>query len=390
MKKEDLLKIIGEDEHSLLEVKQKDVKITSDDRLVTSFEEINDFFRKNQKEPETGKGIQEYRLATRLQSIRSSKSKSEALQKYDAYGLLNTSIKEINSVNDIFESDELGILNDAEEDIFNIKNIPKYEQRKSPDYVAHRKICKDFKQYEPLFIQCQKDLASGKRILQKFTSEKEVQENRFFVLNGILLLVVDTSKTHTDKYGKINGRQRCIFENGTESEMLFRSLVQRLYENGKSVSEDITTDQEALLENFNIITKDDQKTGFIYILKSLSTDPKIQSLENLYKIGFCTNNVEERVKNASEYPTYLMAPVSIITTFECYNLNPQKLEQILHNFFESACLNLDIFDKQGKRHTPREWFLAPLEVIEQSIKLIINKQIINYQYDSEKKEVVPI
>lgn len=78
------------------------------------------------------------------------------------------------------------------------------------------------------------------------------------------------------------------------------------------------------------------------------------------------NPVEERIKNSTEDPTYLMAPVKIISTFECYNLNPQKLEQLLHNFFGESCLNIDIYDKHGKRHTPREWFIAPFEVIEKN------------------------
>jgi len=69
-------------------------------------------------------------------------------------------------------------------------------------------------------------------------------------------------------------------------------------------------------------------------------------------------------------------------------MNPQKLEQLLHNFFGKACLNIDVFDKEGNRHTPREWFIAPLDVIEQAAHLIVSGEIINYRYDSENEEIV--
>jgi len=76
-----------------------------------------------------------------------------------------------------------------------------------------------------------------------------------------------------------------------------------------------------------------------------------------------------------------MAPVHVVETFECFNLNPQKLELLLHKFFGKVCLEVDVFDKSGKRFTPREWFIAPLPVIEEAIELIISGEIINYTYD---------
>ena len=167
--------------------------------------------------------------------------------------------------------------------------------------------------------------------------------------------------------------------------MLYRSLSRRLYENGHVVSENL--DSLDLIKNFNSIDESDNKTGFIYIVRSLSENPKIKSLENLYKIGFSTIPVEDRIKNASEEPTYLMAPVQIITSFECYNFNPQKLELLLHNFFGAACLNVDVFDSDNKRYTPREWFVAPLEIIEKAIHLIIDGGIINYQYDLASQQI---
>ncbi len=166
--------------------------------------------------------------------------------------------------------------------------------------------------------------------------------------------------------------------------MLLRSLSAELYKHGRRVSEN----EDGLFGGSQGITEEDKETGFIYVLRSLSNDPKINSISNLYKIGYSNVPVEERTKNAEQEPTYLMAPVKIISVFTCYNVNPQKLEQLIHNFFGKVCLNFDIFDKNGVRHTPREWFIAPLDVIEDAIEFIITGDIVNYRYDAEKELIV--
>jgi len=119
------------------------------------------------------------------------------------------------------------------------------------------------------------------------------------------------------------------------------------------------------------------------VLQSLSTVPEIVATKNLFKIGYSTVPVLERIKNAAEEPTYLMAPVKVISVFECYNLNPQKFELLLHTFFGKACLNVDVYDKQGKRFSPREWFIAPLHIIEAAANMLINGDIVNYRYAPE-------
>ena len=43
------------------------------------------------------------------------------------------------------------------------------------------------------------------------------------------------------------------------------------------------------------------------VLKSKSSDARIQAIADLYKIGYCTEPVEERIANAEQEPTYLMA-----------------------------------------------------------------------------------
>jgi hypothetical protein len=202
-------------------------------------------------------------------------------------------------------------------------------------------------------------------------------------LKGVLLYVAQVGERFNER-GKMNARLRCIFENGTESDMLLRSLSAELYKHGRRV-----TDKEyELFGGLQDFGEDDKETGFIYILKSLSNDPKIHNIPNLYKIGYSNTPVEGRIKNAEQEPTYLMASVEIICIFKCYNLRPQKFEQLIHNFFGKTCLNFDIFDINGIRHTPREWFIAPLEAIEDAIKFIISGEIVNYRYDAERQIII--
>ena len=72
---------------------------------------------------------------------------------------------------------------------------------------------------------------------------------------------------------------------------------------------------------------------------------------------------------------------------ECYNMNPQKFENIIHIFFGKFCINLDIFDKDGRRHSPREWFSVPFEAIEQAIDMIVEGNILGHEYNNEDQHI---
>ena len=133
------------------------------------------------------------------------------------------------------------------------------------------------------------------------------------------------------------------------------------------------------MKKFNNIQDEDKPTGYIYVLQSKSRDSRIKEIRNLYKIGYCETTVAERIKNAACEPTYLMAPVKIVAEFKTYNMNTQKFEDLLHKFLGQCQVSIDVFDKNGTRHTPREWFQVPLEVIEQTIKLIVTGEVVNHK-----------
>jgi hypothetical protein len=80
--------------------------------------------------------------------------------------------------------------------------------------------------------------------------------------------------------------------------------------------------------------------------------------------------------------------VTIVTTFKCFNMNPVQLEQLLHRFFGEACLNVDVYDTAGQKHVPREWFVAPFEVIEQAIHFVLSGEIVQFRYDSRRQKII--
>jgi hypothetical protein len=382
--------IFSNDPFGLLDVKPKTSNVkTADERLSASFEEINDFISKYDREPQPNpSNISEYQLYSRLKSLREDDNKMLALEPQDKYGLLNVEKKEINSIDDIFNDDLLGIFNDGEaQSLFEFKHTPREIARAEADFVARRKPCKNFKDYEEMFKSVQADLASGKRKLVKF-HESQLNQCNFFVHNGIVLYLEKVIDLEVDKFGKTDARTKIIFENGTESSMKLRSLGKNLFINGKGITQSSDVEVEEFIENFSNITEEDKEAGYIYVLSSISTDPKIREINNLFKIGYSTTPVENRIKNAEKEPTYLMAPVQIKAEYKTFNMNTQKFEQLIHNFFGSSCLNLDIFDEKGRRHMPQEWFIAPIHVIDQAIKMIISGEIIHYKYDQELEVIV--
>lgn len=377
--------ILADDPLGLLsEPKVRTKSLNEDDRLVGSFEEINAFIQNYGHEPQKSTNMSERTLFSRLQGIRENPEKIAALKPYDRFNILQE--VEINSIDDILNDDAFGLLGgDDSDDIFTLKHIPKQKETTMPDYVASRKPCKEFDKYEHLFTKVQEELKTGIRKVVKFQNEQQIKKGYYFILKGVLLYVADVGEPIKTS-GKTNARLKLIFENGTESDMLLRSLSAELYKHGKRVSEYDETNLEGLYE----VNEKDEKSGYIYILESKSEDEKIASIKNLYKIGYSTIPVKERIKNAATEPTYLMAQVRVISVYETYNMNTQKFEQLIHRFFGKVCLNIDIYGDDGKRYTPREWFIAPLEVIEQAIEFIITGEIVNYRYDEKNEELVLI
>jgi len=400
----ELQAILDDDPLGILKVNAKTSSVISpENRLKSSFEAINQFIDDEGHAPKKSRDINERKLFSRLQSFKQSPEKAAQLLELDRHNLLEgVEAPEpfvIESIDDVLDADPLGLLGDIhnadEVDIFDVSNLPS-KSRALTDFMAKRKPCTDFSKYEAQFVAVQREIKESKRKLTHFTDQGEaIVEGNYYILGGILLYLEgiyfdSEEKTVNGKRNRKDGRTRCIFENGTESNMLYRSLAKALYHGGKIVSQTEEQINSEFQKNLGIAKEEDELTGYIYILKSLSKNTEIQSLEHLYKIGFSTTSVENRIANAENEPTYLMSAVKIIAEFEAYDMSPQKFEKLIHRFFAEVCVELKVADNKGKMHHPREWFIAPYDVITQAIHFIVNEQIVHYRYDAQLKEIVAI
>lgn len=389
--------IFNDDDFGMLDSKPQTSGIkTEEDRLIESFEEINVFVDKNNREPGIS-SMSEYGLTAKLKAIRQDDAKKRILKPFDRHDLLGHVELEKLSIEDILNEDD-DLLNTQEElSIFKFRNIPNPEERAEADFVAQRKPMKEkeFKPYEAMFQKVHQEIKEGRRKIKPFINiEKNLQIGNFYIMDGVLLYLESAELEQTEweqRSGnrvRIDGRTRTVFENATYSNMLYRSLGKQIQKNGKLITNTDSYIQNELFVNANLVQEEDIQTGWIYVLKSKSTDPKISSIKDLYKIGFSTTPVDDRIKNAKNEATYLFADVKKVTSYNCYNRNADKLEQLLHRFFASSCLNIDLFDEKGQRITPREWFVVPLEVIEEAIQMILNESILDYKYDSTNKKII--
>lgn len=390
-KKDKLSEIFESDLLGLLAVDEPKAAPASpqDSRLIDSFQEISDFYETNQRCPELSDDIGEYRLASRLAAIKKDPKKVKTLLPYDYYNLLESEETKSVSVEELISDDPLGLLDgdDEADSIYTLSHV-KPSERLRPDYIAHRKVCKDFDLYEEAFQQIHDDLEHGRRRLVEF-KEGDLHEGCYYVLRGVVLYLEQSlavkQKIEYKSGTKVRreGRTRCIFDNGTESSMLYRSLGKALKLDGFCISDLIEQSQGSVS-----IDASDVQNGYIYVLRSLSRAPQIRSIRNLYKIGYCSGDVTTRIKNAIHEPTYLMNDVEVVLTVRCYNLDVPYLEASIHSFFSNVNVYFEVRDDEGIMHYPKEWFTVPLNIIEEAIPLIVDKKIDSYRYDKNLQMII--
>lgn len=353
--------------------------------LEQDFEPILNFYNRNGRLPVKTGGLLEKKLAFRLEALRKNPEASIKLQQIDSPGLLISHKDEVLGIDD-----PSGLLATSEdvEAITTLRHVSS-TGRIDPDYIARRNQCMEFdSKYRPLFDTVSEEISEGKRHITRF-QPNDLEAGRFFILQGMLTyLESDTSVDQAFDFNsgskiRRDGRTHCIFNNRTQSDLLYRSLTKALEKDGFSVSEPLYGTDTGT----NILPEDNQK-GFIYVLKSRSSDPKIQAIPNLYKIGFSSGEVTDRIRNAVNEPTYLMSEVIIIEQARCYNMSVRGLEDTIHKVFGESNVDITIKDHDGNTHHPKEWFSVPLDVIEQAITLIVAGKAEDVRYNPDLKLLV--
>lgn len=281
--------------------------------------------------------------------------------------------------------DPLLKMSKEEESLFDIpQDMRRVIAKKKADYVAQHKLCENFEDYKPLFAKVHQELKEGRRSLVKINKTATLTAGRYYFVSGQMLLLEQIGELKKSSNSLPDARTRCIYENGTESDILLQTLRKNVVGDGYAISE-LQEEMDAQFFNNSDITTEDKVTGYIYILSSLSSNPVVKKEKNLYKIGFTTNSVEQRIANAENDPTYLMAPVKIVATYKVVNMNSQMFEDLVHQLLMPVQFQVTVFDEQGKEHQPQEWFVVPLPVVDVIIKKIMDGTIVGYTYNPQQE-----
>jgi hypothetical protein len=276
-------------------------------RIIAGFEEIERFVEEHGRAPQHGEGrdIFERIYAVRLDRLRQSAECREVLKGIDTRGLLDTAGSAGTDAADHEPSDEellaaLGVDAASENDITQLVHVRSREEIKAAEEIARRAPCKNFDEFKPISSRFS-DLESGERRTVKYGGRADIKKGDLFIVEGQKVLVVDLGEEFVSEYDRINRRLRVVYDNGTESEPLLRSLQRALYED--TASRRITEPGPGPLFA-DIEEAEDLATGYIYVLRSKSEHPFVaQHRDVIHKIGVTGVEVKSRVANARKDPT---------------------------------------------------------------------------------------
>ena len=388
MTDDDILAELGVD----LAPKKVRARTPREERIIAGFEDIVKFRDEHGRAPLHGEGrdIFERLYAVRLDRLRAQADCRELLAEMDTHGLL-AGVSEAAPIDDLDDSAllaELGIEAEAAGDITQLRNVRSNADRKAAEDIASAKRCEDFATFKPLFDQVQADLEAGVRTTRAFVrdlgmSKADIKLGEFFIVGGQIAYVASMGDAIEAPNGETDARLRVVYSNGTETDLLLRSLQRALYkdEGGRRITEpaagplfgDASPTQAE---------PDQLATGTLYVLRSRSTHPTIAAHRDLvHKIGITGGSVEARIAGAADDATYLLADVDVVATYKLYDVDRPRLEALIHRVLDSVRFNAEIPDRFGKLVRPREWFLVPLPIIDEIVERIADGTLAEMIYD---------
>lgn len=373
----------------IVEKKQSNSLTPWQQRVVAGFEDIQRFVEEHNRIPNRNAkdNLFEPIYAIRLETINATPEACKLLRSIDTQGLITPST----SNDDWEESEPTGFSHkgdiDKEQliDITRLTHVRTSAERKAAEMIASRTLCVDFDKFKPLFDQVKIDINHKIRKTRRFELKSEIEEGRFFIVNGQMAYVADKGSEFIQDYGHNDARLRVIYENGTESNVLMRSLQRALNKDkaARRITEAITS---PLFSNSTL--DPNLSSGTIYVLKSLSSlDDIARNREFIHKIGVTSGSVETRIADAKRDTTYLLADVEIVKTYDMAGYDHRQFERILHKFLIKARLKISIH-YNGKEIKPKEWYLIPLEVIDEVVEAILDKSIVSLKYDQKTFSLV--
>ncbi|MDT8854930.1 GIY-YIG nuclease family protein [Paracoccaceae bacterium Fryx2] len=374
-----------------VEAKRVGARTPQQERIIAGFEDIQRFAEEQGHAPRHGDehDIFERLYAVRLDRICQLPECRGLVEPLDHQGLLNAlalaAKDDVDDMDDDALLAELGVDDDLSE-ITELRHVRSSFEKRAAEEIANRERCEDFASFKPLFEQVQKDLDQGARSARPFELKAEIKAGRFFIVGGQKAYVAEMGEIEITAQGRTDARLRVIFDNGTESNMLMRSLQRALNKDdaGRRITEPVAgplfADQPQ---------EGDEASGTIYVLRSKSDHPMVAANRDLvHKIGVTNTGVKQRIAGARLQPTFLLADVEVVATYELFNINRTKLENLIHRIFEPARFDVEILDRFGRPVVPREWFMVPLFVIDEAVERIRDRTIINFSYDPKTAQLV--
>lgn len=394
-------RVTNEDLHLLGELGVDTAPATSkgrsarEQRIIAGFEEIERFVEEQGRMPEHGENLDifEQLYAVRLDRMRESAECREVLKNLDPRGILETSGQAGRDIAQDEPGDEellasIGAEASPENDVTQLVHVRPREEIKAAEEIARRNPCTDFDEFKPIFENVQRNIEAGKRETVKYKENAEVRKGDLFILDGQKIIVADLGKSFVSDYGRPDRRLRVIYDNGTENDLLVRSLQRALYKD-KASRRIVDSGPGPLFSGHE--EEGDLATGYVYVLRSRSDHPFVtQNRDVIHKIGVTGGDVKSRVANARKDPTYLLADVEIVATFKLANIHRKTLEALLHRFFGNARLDLELKDRFGGQVEPREWFLVPLAVIDEAIQKLKDGTLGSFRYDPKTAGLTPV
>ncbi|MBI1392925.1 MAG: GIY-YIG nuclease family protein [Alphaproteobacteria bacterium] len=357
-----------------------------EERIIAGFEDIQRFVEEHGRAPQHGedRDIFERLYAVRLDRLRQLDDARALLEPLDHQGLLSG--ENVNAPEALDDDELLAELEGIEgaADITELRHVRSAADKRAAEEIANRTPCADFKQFKPLFDRVADDIKTGVRITRKIRKDagflkSDIKVGEFFILGGQTAYVAEVGEPIRAPNGETDARLRVIYSNGTESDLLLRSLQRALY---KDETSRVVSEPSAGPLFAGEAEEEDLASGTIYVLRSKSDHPVVAANRNiLHKIGVTGGSVERRIANARKDATYLLADVEVVATYQLYNINRTKLENLFHRIFEPARLDIEIKDRFGNPFSPREWFLVPLAAINEAVDKIKDGTITTFKYD---------
>lgn len=363
-----------------------------EERVIAGFEEIQRFFEQHGRAPQHGedRDIFERLYAVRLDRLRALPECRALLASLDQQGLLGGAVI-VAEPSPTYNVDELAaeLAGTAEaDDITVLRHVRTSADKRAAEEIADRKPCEDFETFKPLFERVDTEVKTGLRQSQLISAgSRSVDAGDFFVLDGITLYVAEVGEPLKTTAGEVDRRLRLIFANGTESNLLLRSLQRAFYND--PAARRLVSPETGQLSFGGELEADDVESGTIYVLRSRSDHPYVaQHRDLIHKIGVTGGRVETRIANAELDSTYLLAKVEVVATYKLAGINRIRMENLFHKLLAPARLSITINDRFGNPVQPQEWFLVPIFVIDEIVERIRDGTITQYTYDPADARLV--